>query len=82
MRYSNLSTALSIATLFQRSVQNYTQCSSDQPHISAPHKNIWRPLSAEEQIAVSDIITQELGVDPSPAPKSVNGDDCYDRKVY
>ncbi|OAG04417.1 membrane copper amine oxidase [Paraphaeosphaeria sporulosa] len=70
MKYFSLATTLSITTLFRSSVQDCTQCSSNQPTISAPHKNVWRPLSAEEQIAVSNVVTQKLGVDPNPAPNS------------
>src|SRR5207248_8169084 len=40
--------SLSIATVFQRTIQDCIQCSADQPRVTAPHANVWRPLSQEE----------------------------------
>lgn len=72
MNLFSIRKALTIAVLFRLTIQDCTQCSTDQPTIDAPRKNVWRPLSEKEVLDATSVVTQKLHLNTDPAQKYVD----------
>ncbi|KAF1967283.1 amine oxidase catalytic domain-containing protein [Bimuria novae-zelandiae CBS 107.79] len=63
-------TLVVIFLFFQTTIQDLTECATDQPTTNAPRKNVWRPLSEQEVLDVGNIVTQKFTLNPTPAPNT------------
>lgn len=58
--------AASLAAILQYSNAQCVQCSTEQPVVNAPHKNVWGALSEEEFNGVAAVVNQKLNLTSPP----------------
>ncbi|KAH7128703.1 copper amine oxidase, partial [Dendryphion nanum] len=64
--YKIIFSAISLVTFVSQSNALCVQCSTQQPVVTAPHKNIWHALSEEEFGAIAVLVNQKLNLTSSP----------------